>query len=112
LVEAEQQGIENLGPNAIATPTVEAVIDGLPGTIAFGKIAPGSTGVEMPKNAVDHSAVGPPGMARVVGMVLGEEGGDQFPLSIGEFVAVHVELLPGSFKCSGIRDTGIVRSKS
>jgi hypothetical protein len=46
--------------------------------------------VQVPEDAVDHTAVGPP---RVPGLVVvvavGEEGGDARPLGIGEFIAVH-----------------------
>src|SRR5262249_38967377 len=31
LVQAEQQGVEDLGPGAVLAPAVEAVVDGLPG---------------------------------------------------------------------------------
>src|SRR5262245_17288964 len=36
LVELEQQGVEDLRPSAVLAPTVEAVVDGLPGAVTSG----------------------------------------------------------------------------
>src|SRR5262245_14903128 len=41
VVQAEQQGVEDLGPGAVLTPAVEAVVDGLPGPITLWGIRPG-----------------------------------------------------------------------
>jgi hypothetical protein len=69
---------------------VEAVVDGLPGAIALGEVTSRSAGVEVPEDAVDHTAMGPPGMPRMVVVVaIRKEGSDTLPLGIGEFVAVH-----------------------
>ena len=48
LVQAEQQGVEDLGPGAVLAPAVEAVVDGLPRAIAFGDVGPRGTGVQVP----------------------------------------------------------------
>jgi hypothetical protein len=89
-VQAEQQDIEDGGPGAILTPEVEAVVNGLPGAIAFGQIAPGGAGMQMPENAVDHPAMVSPRVSGVVIVVgIGKERSNARPLRVGEFVAMH-----------------------
>jgi hypothetical protein len=57
VIEAEQQGIEDLGPGAVLAPAVEAIIDGLPGSVAFRGIGPRGTRVQVPEDAVDQGAM-------------------------------------------------------
>jgi hypothetical protein len=82
----EQRG-EDLGPGAVATPAVEPVGDGLPGSIAFREITPGGAGVEDPEDAVEQVAMGLPGMslAPVVGG-MGQEVLEPFPLTVVELI--------------------------
>ena len=55
--EVFQQVREDLGPSTVATPAPEAAVDGLPGAIALGDIAPGGTGVQTPKDTVKDASV-------------------------------------------------------
>src|SRR5271156_3001934 len=41
-------------PEASAGPTAEAAVDGLPGTEAFGQVAPGGPGGLVPEDAVEQ----------------------------------------------------------
>jgi hypothetical protein len=87
-LEVIEQPGEELGPHPILAPAIEAVVDGLPGAVAFRDIAPGGAGVEDPEDAVEAIAMGLPGMplaAVVCGM--GQEVLDPFPLTVIEFVA-------------------------
>src|SRR5262245_19608839 len=89
-VQAEEQGIEDLGPGAVLAPAVEAVVDGLPLAVALRGVGPGGAGVQVPEDAVDQGAVvlpGVPGLAVVV--AVGEAGRDPLPLGVGEVIAVH-----------------------
>src|SRR4051794_31005503 len=90
LIELQQQGVEDLGPGAVLAPAVEAVVDGLPGAVAFGGVGPGGPGVQMPEDAVDQGAVILPGMARLAALVaVGKERLDLRPLGVRQVVAVH-----------------------
>jgi len=51
---------EEFGPGAIRSPTIEAVVDGLPGAVAFGDIPPGGAGVEDPEDAIEEAMMGKP----------------------------------------------------
>src|SRR5262249_8893149 len=87
--QAEQQGVEDLGPGAIFTPAVEAVVDGLPGAVAPWGVGPGGAGVQVPEDAVDQRAMVLPGVAAAPGVeAVGEEALDALPLSVGEVKAV------------------------
>src|SRR6185369_3390272 len=89
LIQFEQQGVEDLGPGAVLAPAVEAVVDGLPGPVAFGGVGPGGAGMQVPEDAVDQGPVVLPGMAGLAVVVaVGEEGLDLLPLGVGEVVAV------------------------
>jgi hypothetical protein len=88
LVEMVEQGGEHLGPRAIPTPAVEAVVDGLPRAIARGNVAPGGAGVQAPEETVEQAAVRLPRVpALAVVMQVRKETRDAFPLSGLEFVA-------------------------
>ena len=43
----EEMG-EEFGPSAIRSPTIEAVVDGLPGAIAFGNVPPRGSRMQDP----------------------------------------------------------------
>src|SRR5262249_29464127 len=89
-VQLEQQGVEDLGPGAIFPPAVEAVVDRLPGAIAFGRVRPGGAGMQVPEDAVDEAAMLLPGVAALaVVIAVGEERLDPRPLGIGKVKAVH-----------------------
>src|SRR5690348_7485584 len=57
LVQAQEQGIEDLGPGAVLAPAAEAVVNRLPGAVALGDVRPGGAGVEAPEDAVDEGAM-------------------------------------------------------
>jgi hypothetical protein len=44
---------EEFGPGAIPPPTIEAVVNGLPGTVAFRNVPPRGSGMEDPENAIE-----------------------------------------------------------
>src|SRR5262249_34062824 len=89
-VEAQQQRVEDPRPGAVPAPAVEAIVDGLPGPIALGRVGPRGAGMQVPEDAVDQRAMVVPGMAGpAVVVAIGEEGGDPLPLSVGEIEAVH-----------------------
>src|SRR5262245_20486926 len=52
-IQAEQQGVEDVGPGAVLAPAVEAVVDGLPAPVAFGGCPARGAGVQVPEDAVD-----------------------------------------------------------
>jgi hypothetical protein len=54
---------EEFGPGAIPPPTIEAIINSLPGTIAFRNVPPRGSAMENPENAVEQAIMGEPGMA-------------------------------------------------
>src|SRR5262245_1780575 len=90
IVQPEQQSVENLGPGAVLAPAVEAVVDGLPGSVTLRGVRPGSAGVQVPENAVDKGAMILPGVAGLAVMeAVGEERLDEPPLLISEVVAVQ-----------------------
>src|SRR5262249_40250038 len=89
-IQAEQQGVEDVGPGAVLAPAVEAVVDGLPGAVALRGGGPGGAGVQVPEDAVEKRAVVLPraaGLAVVV--ALGEERRDPLPLGVSKIKAVH-----------------------
>src|SRR5690348_13773073 len=51
---------QNPLPDPVASPAVEPVGAGLPGTIALRQVAPGRSGAQLPQDAVDHDAMLPP----------------------------------------------------
>jgi hypothetical protein len=68
-------------------PQIEVVIDRLPRRIFFGKVAPGRTGPEDPKDAIEHRPEirrGPTGIRGNRKQML-----DTFPLLIRELVTGH-----------------------
>jgi hypothetical protein len=87
-LEVVEQVGEDRGPGAVAAPAVEPVVDGLPGSIAFREVAPGSTRVEDPEDAVEEIAMGLPGMS-LAPVVCGMGQGmlEPFPLTVTEFRA-------------------------
>src|SRR5438552_2092288 len=44
---------DETSPGTILPPAAEAVVGGLPGTIAFGEVAPGSAGVANPQDRIE-----------------------------------------------------------
>jgi len=79
---------EEFGPGAIPPPTIKAVINGLPGTIAFRHVPPRGSGMENPENTVEQAKMGKPGMA--LATVMGGVGQERLkppPLLGGEFIA-------------------------
>src|SRR5262249_45887119 len=90
LVQPQQEGVEDLGPGAVLAPAVAAGVDRLRRAVAVGDVRPGGAGVQAPQDAVDDGAVVFPRVPRPAAVVaVGEEGGDELPLGVGEFVAVH-----------------------
>jgi hypothetical protein len=90
LVQAEQEGVEDLGPGAVPAPAVEAVVDGLPGAVALGGVGPRGAGVQVPEDAVDEGAVAMRRVASAAVVVeVREERCDKASLGVGEVVAVH-----------------------
>jgi hypothetical protein len=89
LVELQQQSVQDLGPGAVLTPAVEAIVDGLPGAVTLRRVGPGSASMQVPKDAVNEGAMILPGMAPVaVVITVVEKAGNALPLSIGEVKAV------------------------
>src|SRR5512147_1504020 len=83
----EEMG-QDLGPSPVASPAVEAIVDGLPRPIAFREVPPGGAGVEDPENAVDRIAMGFPGMSLAPVMCgMGQGVFEPFPLTVAEFIA-------------------------
>ena len=69
----------------------EAVVDRLPLAIARGQVAPGGAGVQPPEDAVEDGAVVLP-LATTFARPKWEEGSQQLPLLVGEFVSLHTWL--------------------
>ena len=89
-VEADLQGFENAVEGSIASPTAEAVVDGLPFSIAFGEVAPGSAGAEDPEHSVEQSTVVFP---FATAFLFGEKAFEKFPMFVRDFVSRHRILL-------------------
>src|SRR4051812_43481099 len=86
-VEVVQEFGKDGGPGAVLAPLVEAVVDGLPGAVAFGDVAPGSAGVQDPQDAVEGAVVRQPGVAlTAVVRAVGQQRGEALPLARGKFV--------------------------
>src|SRR5438128_1486031 len=66
LIELEQQSVKDLGPGAVLTPAVEAVVDGLPGAVTLRRVGPGGASMQVPKDAGNEGAVVLPGLAPAV----------------------------------------------
>src|SRR5207237_10206842 len=82
--------VQDLGPGAVCTPAVEAIIDSLPGAIARRGIGPRGAGVQVPEDAVDQRPVVLPGATGLTVVVaVGEKGCKPLPLGVGETVAIH-----------------------
>src|SRR5258708_6856149 len=95
-IELEQQRVKDLGPCAVFTPAVEAVVDGLPGAITLRRVGPGGASMQMPKDAVNKGAMVLPGTAPVAVVITVVEGvGNPLPLRIGKVKAVVHGSLPG-----------------
>ena len=95
LVEVVQQGGHQVGPGAVFTPLVEAVVDGLPGAVALGYVPPGCAAVQDPENAVEGAMMRQPRMsAAAVVSGLGQQRGDAPPLPGAEFVTPSHDLPP------------------
>src|SRR3954453_12502042 len=89
LVELEQESVKDLGPGAVLAPTIEAVVDGLPGAVTFRRVGPGGASMQVPKNAVNEGAMVLPGTTAVtVVITIVEEVGNALPLGIGKVKAV------------------------
>src|SRR6516164_4029767 len=65
LVEPQLQPLQDAVEQAALAQLVEAVVDGLPGAVALGQVAPGGAGVQPPEHAVEHQAVVLPLAARL-----------------------------------------------
>src|SRR5262249_48543431 len=110
-VQAEQQGVEGLGPGAVLAPAVEAVVDGLPGAVALRRVRPGGAGGQGPEDAVDQRPVVLPGAAGLAVVVaVGEERLEPLPLGVGEVEAiVHGGPPSGNLPARETGSTPIIR---
>jgi hypothetical protein len=74
---------EEFGPSAVSTPTIEAVVHGLPRAVAFRHVPPGGSGMENPENAVEQAKMGEPGPA--LSTMMGGMGQERFqsPILLG-----------------------------
>jgi hypothetical protein len=88
LVRLALEGGEDLMPDALPFPALEAVVTGTLGPIASGQVFPLGTGAQDPEDPIDDLAViailttSPP-------VRTGEQGGDPFPFLIGEVSTCH-----------------------
>jgi len=69
LGQAGLQPAEELFPEASRGPAAQPTVDGLPGPVALGEIAPGDPGVEDEQNAVEDPAM------ILIGAAMPERGG-------------------------------------
>src|SRR5436305_11397865 len=102
LIEVVQEFGQERGPGAVLAPFVEAVVDGLPGTIAFGDVAPRGARVQDPEDAVEGAVVGQPRVspATVVPGV-GQQGSKSLPLPGAEFVTSSHNQPPRGYQSQG-----------
>lgn len=84
-IQAKVQDFQNAAVNTLPPPVTEVVVDRLPGAEAFQQIAPGSVGAENPEDAVEHEPRVFGGSSGLAGS-RGQEGLDQSPLRVGQFV--------------------------
>jgi len=95
-LEVLQQVSEDPSPSAVVAPASEAAVDGFPGPIALGDVAPGGASVEAPEDPIEDALMILPGSATtvLVGRVR-EEWGDTLPLPLREFMATRHGWSPG-----------------
>jgi hypothetical protein len=91
-----QQVGPNPGPGAVLPPASEAAVDGLPGAIPLGEVAPQGARMETPQNPIEDALVVLPRATPTVpvGQVR-EERGEAFPLPLRKFMAIGHEQSPG-----------------
>ena len=89
LIQLTEQGFDDAIPGAIVASVAEAVMDGLERTVALGQVPPGSGGMQDPEDTVDDGPVFTPRMSGMSGVGWRQEGLENRPLLIGEFVASH-----------------------
>ena len=90
IVQFVQHRRDHADPGPVVPPTVEAIVDRLPGPVAFRKVPPRSPGVEDPENSIDNPVVIVERVPRLAAMsTMGQEGLDTSPLLIRKFVPVH-----------------------
>jgi hypothetical protein len=82
------QGLEDLLPDALARPAVEAAPHGVPLAEALGQVAPRGAGLADPQHGVDEEPVVLGGGAGVGGLA-GEQVLDPLPVSVADLVAAH-----------------------
>ncbi len=82
------QGLEDVLPDAFNSPAAEALIDRVPGTIAFGKVAPGSTTARNPEHGIQKKTVILSCTANISGFA-GQQLAYTFPCLVTDFLAPH-----------------------
>jgi hypothetical protein len=90
LAGAPLKGIQGLLPQPIALPAAQAGLDGAPGAIALGNVAPGRPGAQAPQEAIEHLAVTDIRVAGLAAVFGGQEGGEHFVFLIGEVMTSNV----------------------
>src|SRR5215207_686659 len=79
-------------PGPVPAPAGEAVVAGLPGSVALGQIAPRSPRTQLPQDAVHHLAVvAPPAAAS---SVFWQQRCDPGPSLVGELTLLEHRLRP------------------
>lgn len=82
------QGLKDLLPHALAGPAAEALVDGVPGAEALGKVPPGGAAAGNPEHGVDKLAV-VSGCAPHIAGLAWEQRGKALPIIVTDFVASH-----------------------
>jgi len=86
LLQVESQGMKNLVQHALLGPLLEAPVAGLVGRVALGQVAPGCSGAQDPKYAVEDIPWVSPGSAPAVLSTrrLGDQRFQHLPLLVGK----------------------------
>src|SRR5207245_4478217 len=93
-----QQVREDFCKCPVATPASETPVDGLPRTVAFRNVPPGSAGVKAPQDSVEEAVVVFQGSATAaVVHPVWEERGDALPLQPRKFVPAAHRRLPWGY---------------
>lgn len=87
------EDFQQAGDEALPAPAGKAVVNRLPGAVAFGQVAPGRTGPEDPEDAVENAAVGHTGATSFPGALGRQVRQQKVVFVVGELEAGHVSFL-------------------
>jgi hypothetical protein len=91
IVGPSSKELENPLENLELVPTRELHVDGLPGTEALGKIAPGCARLGDVKDRVHERAIGQLGGSATATALSRQQGFDQRPIFVAQLMPSHLQ---------------------